>query len=231
MKDFLVIIPARAGSKGVPGKNRKILGGIPLIGHTVFAALEVFEPHQICVSTDDLEIIKYVESAGLNVPFVRPDYLSGDDASTHEVILHALDFYKHKELNISTLVLLQPTSPFRKGHHIREALNLYSNCMDMVVSVTKTKANPYFVLFEEDENGYLQKSKKGNFIRRQDAPEVWEYNGAIYIINVESIRQMKLNEFTKVKKYVMEEVSSHDIDTNLDWMIAETIIKNTSGQE
>ena len=182
MKDILVIIPARAGSKGVPGKNRKMLGGIPLIGHTIFEALEVFEPFQICVSSDDVELIKYVESAGLNVPFVRPEYLSGDDASTYDVILHALNFYKDKGINISTLVLLQPTSPFRKGHHIREALNLYSNSLDMVVSVTKTKANPYFVLFEEDENGYLQKSKKGNFIRRQDAPEVWEYNGAIYII-------------------------------------------------
>ncbi len=225
MKESLVIIPARAGSKGVPNKNRKLLGGIPLIGHTVLQALEVFDKEQICISTDDLEIIKYVELIGIQVHFDRPSFLSDDKASTYDVIIHAMDFYRNRGFNPKNIVLLQPTSPFRNAKHIREALALYDDNLEMIVSVSQTKANPYFVLFEEDEFGYLQKSKNGNFNSRQEAPKVWEYNGAIYVINPNALRLRKLNEFKKVKKYVMDEVSSHDIDTMLDWLIAEAIIE------
>lgn len=225
MEEALVIIPARAGSKGVPGKNKKMLGGIPLIGHTLFAALEVFDVSQICISTDDSEIIEYAESLGIEVPFIRPVHLCGDDVGTYEVLMHAIDFYANMGLVFKRIVLLQPTSPFRKGRHIGEAFQLFRPDLDMVVSVKKTKVNPYFVLFEEDENGFLQKSKKGDFARRQDVPDVWEYNGAIYIINAESLQKARLSEFTKVKKYVMDEISSHDIDTPLDWLIAETILE------
>jgi CMP-N,N'-diacetyllegionaminic acid synthase len=225
LEEVLVIVPARAGSKGVPGKNKKILGGIPLIGYTLFAALEVFDVSQICISTDDSEIIEYAESLGLKVPFIRPAHLCGDDAGTYEVLMHAIDYYSNKGLLFKRIVLLQPTSPFRKGKHIREAFHLFRPDLDMVVSVKKTKANPYFVLFEEDENGFLQKSKKGDFVRRQDVPEVWEYNGAIYVINAESLKKHKINEFAKVEKYVMDEISSFDIDTQVDWLLAETIIE------
>ena len=231
MEEVLVIIPARAGSKGVPGKNKKMLGGIPLIGHTLFAALEVFDVSQICISTDDSEIIEYAESLGIKVPFIRPTHLCGDDAGTYEVLMHAIDYYSNKGLLFKRIVLLQPTSPFRRGKHVREAFQLFRPNLDMVVSVKKTKANPYFVLFEEDENGFLQKSKNGNFARRQDVPEVWEYNGAIYIINVESLLRSKIANFTNVKKYVMDEISSFDIDTPLDWLIAETIIEKIDLQD
>lgn len=223
MKESLVIIPARAGSKGVPNKNKRLLGGIPLIGHTLLQALEVFDKEQICISTDDFEIIEYVESTGVKVLFKRPSHLADDKATTYDVILHATDFYRDIGFSPKNIVLLQPTSPFRNANHIRQALAIYNDNLDMVVSVRETKANPYFVLFEEDELGFLQKSKNGNFTRRQDAPKVWEYNGAIYIINAAILRMRKLNELNKIKKYEMDEVSSHDIDTMLDWFIAETI--------
>lgn len=196
-----------------------------MIGHTIAAALEVFEPSQICISTDDPEIVEYAEKQGVRVPFIRPADLSGDNAGTYEVVLHAIEYYKNTGMNPRVVVLLQPTSPFRKGKHIQEAIQLFQPELDMIVSVVNTKSNPYFVLFEEDEEGFLQKSKKADFVRRQDAPEVWEYNGAIYIINAESLLRSKIADFTKVKKYVMDEVSSHDIDTRLDWLIAETIIE------
>ncbi|PKO98494.1 MAG: acylneuraminate cytidylyltransferase family protein [Bacteroidetes bacterium HGW-Bacteroidetes-8] len=222
----LVIIPARGGSKGVPRKNIKHLGGKPLIQYTIEAARGVFPDKLICVSTDDLEIKKIVETLGLKVPFLRPAELSTDEAGTYEVLLHAIGFYEKTGYYPDTLILLQATSPFRTWKHISEALKLYNNSCEMIVSVKETKSNPYSVLHEENNEGWLEKSKNGNYTRRQDVPKVWELNGAIYIINVSSIKENPFNKLTRVKKYVMNEIISHDIDTDFDWLIAETIVKN-----
>jgi N-acylneuraminate cytidylyltransferase len=221
----LIIIPARGGSKGVPGKNIKLLNGIPLIHYTIKAAQKLFDNALICVSTDDEEIKKVAEQTSLVVPFLRPKELASDSSGTYEVLMHAIEHFANNGYEADTLILLQPTSPFRTSSHIEEALKIYSNEIDMVVSVKETRSNPYYVLFEEDENGYLKKSKDANFIRRQDCPKVWEYNGAIYIINNNSLKKKTLNQFTKVRKFVMDDFSSHDIDTLFDWEIAKTIIE------
>lgn len=221
----LVIIPARGGSKGVPRKNIKLLNGKPLIYYTIDAAREVVDDKDICVTTDDDEFIELVEKYELKVPFKRPkefatDYIGGDD-----FIKHALDYYKTQGIFYDCVILLQPTSPFRKGFQIKEALTLFNVELDMVVSVKETSSNPYYVLFEENEKGFLEKSKKGNFVRRQDCPKVWEYNGAIYVINVKSIETSTIAQFTKVKKYQMDQISSIDIDSQIDWMFAEMMMK------
>lgn len=221
----LVVIPARGGSKGVPRKNIKLLGGKPLIQYTIEAAREVFPDEVICVSTDDEEIKIVVESLGLKVPFLRPPELATDQAGTYEVLLHAIDFYEKTGYYPDTLILLQATSPFRTGKHIKEALGLFDDNCEMVVSVKETKANPYYTLREENEEGWLVKSKEGDFIRRQDCPKVYELNGAIYIMHITAIKEKPLHKLTRVKKYVMEEISSHDIDTGIDWLMAETIVK------
>ncbi|MBP9848371.1 MAG: acylneuraminate cytidylyltransferase family protein [Flavobacterium sp.] len=221
----LIIIPARGGSKGVPRKNIKLLKGIPLIHYTIKAAQKLFDNALICVSTDDEEIKKVAEQTSLVVPFLRPKELASDSSGTYEVLMHAIEHFANNGYEADTLILLQPTSPFRTSSHIEEALKIYSNEIDMVVSVKETRSNPYYVLFEEDENGYLKKSKDANFIRRQDCPKVWEYNGAIYIININSLKKKTLNQFTKVRKFVMDDFSSHDIDTLFDWEIAKTIIE------
>lgn len=217
---MLVVIPARGGSKGVPGKNIKELGGKPLIQYTIDAARDIFEDKDIIVSTDCEKIKFSVESLGLKVPFLRPVELATDEAGSQEVLLHALSFVENNGIYPETLILLQPTSPFRNATHIKEALKLYNNKLDMVVSVKETTANPYYVLKEENTEGFLENSKKGEFTRRQDCPNVWELNGAIYIINVKSLKSSKIGDFTKVKKYVMDEISSHDIDTMMDWDFA-----------
>ena len=95
----------------------------------------------------------------------------------------------------------------------------------MIVSVKETKSNPYFVLREENEKGFLVKSKDSNNIRRQDVPKVWELNGATYVINTKSLKNNTLNKFEKVKKYEMDEISSHDIDTLYDWELAQFLEK------
>ncbi len=220
----LVIIPARGGSKGIPGKNIKDLGGKPCIFYTLEAALEVFPKEEICVSTDSPEIKELVETTGLNVPFLRPDKLATDTATTYDVLLHTLDFYETNFYKPDIVVLLQVTSPFRTAQNIREALELYSDRLDMVVSVKETKSNPYYVLFEENDDGYLEKSKQGDFTRRQDCPKVWEYNGAIYLINPDSLKRESLLEFKRIVKYEMDELSSMDLDTPMDWRIAQCMI-------
>ena len=222
----LIVIPARGGSKGVHRKNIKVLGDKPLIQYTIDAAKGVFDDEFICVSTDDFEIKSVVEQLGLKVPFLRPNELASDTAGTYEVLLHAISYYESKGYFPDTLILLQPTSPFRTSAHIKEALKLYHESIDMVVSVKETKANPYYILFEEDRNGYLKKTKEANFTRRQDCPKVWEYNGAIYIINVKALKEKTISQFTKVCKFEMDETSSHDIDTLLDWKIAEIILQD-----
>lgn len=219
----LVVIPARGGSKGVPGKNIKKLGKKPLIHYTVEAAREVFQDKVICVSTDDLKIKSCVEETGLRVPFIRPSELATDNAGTYDVLLHAIAYYKNHDYYPDTLILLQPTSPFRTALHIQQALALYDGECDMVVSVKETKSNPYFTLYEKSADGYMAKSKQGDFSRRQDAPSVFELNGAIYIINIKQLLQKPMNKMEKVIMYLMDEMHSHDIDTPLDWMVAENL--------
>lgn len=221
---ILVIIPARGGSKGIPHKNIKPLNGKPLIHYTIDEAREIVGDEDICVSTDDPEIIKCVEDYGQEVPFVRPEELATDTAGTYEVLLHALNFYEKQGRHYDVVLLLQNTSPFRKAEQIKEALKLYTPDVDMVVSVKECAANPYYSVFEENSEGYLHVCKgDGNIFRRQDAPKVYEYNGAIYIMNAERLKTTHMHKMQKRVKYVMDDLSSFDLDTMWDWEMAERI--------
>ncbi len=230
----LYLIPARGGSKGIPGKNIKLLNGKPLIEYSIEVARQFAPDKDICLSTDDPKIIDVAESLGLKVPFLRPAEFATDKCGTYEVLLHAVDFYASKGINYDTLVLLQPTSPFRSAEDVQGCLNLYTPDVDMVVSVKEAASNPYYNAFETDENGFLHISKgDGKYVRRQDAPKVWEYNGAVYVINVDSLRKMRLGEFLHRKMYEMSLAHSLDLDTLTDWLVAETILKEkekTSGR-
>lgn len=220
----LVIIPARGGSKGIPRKNIKPLDGKPLIYYTIDCARAICQDEDICVSTDNAEIISVVEQYGLKVPFVRPAALATDTAGTYEVLLHALDFYEKKGVHYDVVVLLQNTSPFRTPQQVKEALSLYREDVDMVVSVKECAANPYYCVFEESQEGFLHICKgEGNFFRRQDAPRVYEYNGAIYIMNAKVLKTTHMHKMQKRIKYVMDDLSSFDLDTTWDWKMAEMI--------
>ena len=225
MENILVIIPARGGSKGIPKKNIKELNGKPLIYYSIDIARGITSDDNICVSTDSDEIIQCVENYGLKVPFKRPNELATDYIGTNDVLLHALNFYEEKGKTINTILLLQPTSPFRRIEHILEAYKLYSNELDMLVSVKETAANPYYNCFEEDKNGYLVVSKgDGKLERRQDAPNAYEYNGSIYIINPSSLKEKGLANMTKIGKYEMDAYYSIDLDTMFDWKMAELML-------
>jgi CMP-N-acetylneuraminic acid synthetase len=223
MNKFLYIIPARGGSKGIPHKNIKRFNGKELIRYSIEAAKAIADDEDICVSTDDDGIISVVENAGLKVPFKRPDYLATDSCGTHEVLLHAIEFYEALGRHYDAVVLLQPTSPFRKVSDIENSIKLYNNDIDMVVSVNESSSNPFFNAYTINDECYLTSLLNKKFERRQDAPTVYEYNGAVYVMNIKSLKEKKMKDFTKVIPYIMDEISSLDLDTPLDWAIAEAI--------
>lgn len=223
---FLYVIPARGGSKGIPHKNIKLLAGKPLIEYTIEVARALSEDKYICVSTDDNEIMEVVEQIGLVVPFKRPDYLSSDISGTYEVLLHALEYYESQGEYFDGLVLLQPTSPLRKVEQLRQAIELFDGSVDVVVSVCESGQNPYYNLFEEDPTGYLKISKgDGKIRRRQEAPHVWMFNGAIYVFNIKSLKQGYFDSYKRIRKFAMSQECSLDLDTPFDWTIAESLLR------
>ena len=222
----LFLITARGGSKGIPGKNIKKFYGKPLINYSIDLARQFVDDDAICVSTDSEEIIKVVEGNGIKVPFVRPGELATDTTGSNEVILHALNFYKNQGRYFDTLVLLQPTSPLRLKRHVAEAIALYNTNLDAVVSVVKSKTNPFSNLFLADENGFLVKMAGWKEIsRRQDAPDTYEINGAVYVFNVNSLWERKISEFQKRALFIMPSVYSVDIDEPSDWIWAEYLLE------
>ena len=223
LTDILFVITARGGSKGLPGKNIKDLCGKPLIAYSIDVARAFVDDEHICVSTDSNEIKEVVENYGLKVPFLRPDYLATDTATTNDVLVHAVNFFKNLNRNYKKLVLLQPTSPLRTIEDVMGAIKLYRDDIDMVVSVMKSHAPA--VLCKENEDGFLELVHNKNAVGRQSLQTFYEYNGAIYVINVKSLKEKGLASFTRKVKYIMPKESSIDIDDIYDFMLAKQIIQ------
>lgn len=223
----LFVIPARGGSKGIPGKNIKPMGGIPLICRSIDIARKFVDDKDICVTTDSDEIIDVVKKHGMDVPFKRPDYLATDTASSYDVLIHALDFYKEKGIEYDWMVLLQPTTPFRKEEDLRKMLDMMTDDLDMVVSVKQAETNPYYNCYSVNEKGFLQKfikSQNSGYGRQQAKPAIYEKNGSVYVIKISSLRKQKINDFEKVHFYEMDKVNSIDLDEPLDWIFAEAVL-------
>lgn len=224
---ILFLIPARKGSKSLPGKNTKLLGNKSLIEYSIEFALNNMKfEDELCISTNDEAVIAIAESKGVSVPFIRPEELANDKASSHDVIIHAINHYEKLNQTFDAVLLLQPTSPFRIQDDFTNLTKEYSDDIDMVVSVKLTKENPYFTLFEQNSEGFLNKSKIGNFERRQDCPNVYAFNGSLYLINIKSIKKSRIAELEKIKKIIMPDERSVDIDTYADWALAEFYLKN-----
>jgi len=225
--DIMIVIPARGGSKGIKNKNIKKLVGKPLIHYSIEVAQEIVPNEQILVSTDSAEIANCAAEKGIKINKLRPKSLATDTASTYDVLLHEVNKVEKSGWYPKTLVLLQPTSPLRKKEDVVQGIIQFTKTkgIEILVGVKKTAANPYYVLYEENEFGFLERSKKSNFTRRQDCPDVWETNGALYVIKIESLKKYSLANMKKRKGFEMDDISSLDIDTPLDWIIAETIIK------
>lgn len=226
MKDFLVVIPARSGSKGLKNKNIKPFNGKPLIAWTVESAKKVFDESDICISTDSENIAQIVyNETGVKAPFLRPNHLSDDHASSRDFMLHAIQHYESKGVLYKWIVMLQCTSPLRNDKHLEEALSLLEDDLDMLISVYETDSNPYYLHRLITENNRLRPLFKNSFTRRQDCPSVYELNGAVYVIKIDSIKSREINDFQNIKPYIMDKKSSVDIDDEIDFKLAEFLHK------
>lgn len=224
----LYIIPARGGSKGIPRKNIKLLHGKPLIGYSIDAARGAgADDSHIILSTDSEEIAAVAGELGLPVPYRRPAELATDTAGSREVIIDAMDWADSRGIAYDCVVLLQPTSPLREASDIEAALEAFGQKRpDMAVTVTEARDNPYYNCFETTPDGYLHISKGDGLItRRQDAPKAYIYNGAVYVMDPEAIRRYPLGSMPRRVPVPMDAAKSIDLDTPLDWLVAETLLK------
>lgn len=223
---ILAIIPARSGSKGIKDKNIKELNGKPLIAYTIEVARKskIFE--DIVVSTDSEKYADISKKYGALVPFLREEKLSGDQASSLDVILDVLEKMKQLGKEYDTLILLQPTSPLRTEEDLKQAYEFYlEKKASAVVSVCEMEHSPLWA-------NTLPPSKKiDNFLRdignknRQQLEKYYRVNGAVYIVNVEYFKKYKNFYQEDSYAYIMSRENSIDIDEDIDFKIAEYLIK------
>ena len=227
----LAIIPARGGSKGLPGKNTRPLCGKPLIAWTIEQALQSGAFDTVVVSTDSEEIAAVASSYGADVPFLRPAELATDTATSVDVVLHALDFYEGKGKRFDYVALLEPTSPLRKVQDLIKAKNTLSATEDVksVVGVAMVESqHPAFLvtLNEGWIKPYIEGESKEaiDALRRQDICEFYFFEGSLYIAEVEYFKQIKAFYHAKTKGYVVEKWQSFEIDDICDFEIVEFLM-------
>jgi CMP-N-acetylneuraminic acid synthetase len=226
MTKRLCIIPVRAGSKGLPDKNIRDFRGKPLVVHSIDQALASGIFAEIVVSSDSEAYLDVARQAGATCCLPRPAELASDTAGSMEVIQHALAACERaKQRRYDTITLLQATSPLREARHVQEAVaRLEDHGQDSVLSVTPAKNSPYFNLLEFDPDSgsfVLSKSAGEGVRRRQDAPEVYQLNGSIYVWSREALLLQNKAICARTDVYVMPALNSVDIDTEDDWAFAE----------
>ena len=225
---ILGIIPARGGSKGVPKKNSKLLGGKPLIGYSIEAALNSKLLTNVLVSTDDEAIVAITKSNKSLIAVKRPSALATDDSPTILTVIHAIEYLKERGMEYDAVCLLQPTAPFRTHNFINAAILKFKETnTDSLVSVLKVPHvyNPHWV-FEEKNNGNIEISTGEQEIisRRQDLPTAFFRDGAIYLTKTSVILNQKSLYGSSIS-YIESDVERHvNIDTMEDWKKAEKLL-------
>ena len=223
----LGLVVARGGSRGLPRKNVLPLGGRPLIAWTVEAAREAKSLTRAIVSSDDDEIRARAREAGGHTPFVRPAVFATDTASSLEVALHALDWLAaHESQHPDVLVLLPATAPLRRAHHIDAAVATLRDdpALEAVVAVTEADYPPYWMLTVTDRRLAWLFPEGGKVDRRQDLPVAFRPNGAIYAIRTAALRAQRTFYPRVTAPYVMAREESVNIDTALDFRLAELLL-------
>ena len=223
--EIVAIIPARGGSKGIPRKNIKQLFGKPLIVWTIEHGKKSRYIGRITVSTEDKEIAEISKKYGAEV-IERPEELAKDETPTIDVIFHVLQVVKAENFEPGLVVLLQPTSPLRNAQDIDNAIELFlKNDCESVVSVCEVEHSLYWSF--EIENRYLKPIFGGKYLnmRRQDLPKVYTPNGAIYVSTPEILRKYKSFYCSKTIPYIMPPERSVDIDNEIDFMLAELLMR------
>jgi len=223
---LLGVIPARSGSKGIKDKNLSTVLNKPLIYYTIKDALTYKKIYKTIITTDSLEIAEVAKKYGAEVPFIRPKKLAKDNTSMIEVLKHALMKCEQiYSLKINGIVLLDPTSPLRKKDNINKMIDIFlERKPDLVVAVAKSRRNPYFNMVKINKSGYAQLVLKGNFVRRQDAPSVFDITNNCWIFS----RRAILRGWRIPRKTIAYEIEGLyiDIDEEDDLKLFECFLKS-----
>ncbi len=225
----IALIPARGGSKGIPRKNIRILQGKPLLAWTIEAARASVTVDRVVVSTEDPDIAAVAEQWGAEVPFRRPESLAADDTPGIEVVLHAIQWFQ-KEVQVEqdfVVVVLQPTSPLRTTQDIEAALEMFTNPkVQAVVSVCEAEHHPWWMnTLPEDRNMRDFLSPQALNTNRQELPAYYRLNGALFAGYASYIQSHHGFYGPNTYAYIMPQWRSVDIDTEMDWLLAEAILQ------
>ncbi len=227
---YIALICARGGSKGLPGKNIKPLNGIPLIGWSIKIAKQIDRISRVIVSTDSEEIAKIALEYGAEVPFMRPKDLALDDSPEWLVWRHAINYLESRQgEKIEGLVVLPATAPLRSIEDVNDCIDEFEKGeVDSVITVSEANRSPYFNMIVNDKKGYSSlviQLKKG-IVRRQDAPKVYNMTTVAYVVNTNFVKKFDGIFEGMVKSVVVTPERAIDIDTMLDFKIAECLILN-----
>lgn len=229
-RSVLAVIPARGGSKGVPGKNIRNLAGKPLIAWTIEEARKSASVDRLIISSDDTGIIEVARSFGCEAPFVRPPELAADDTPGVLPVLHAVESLPGYDI----VVLLQPTSPLRIAADIDQCLRfMAAGGLPSVASVAECSESPYWMYSLEDGKKLTPViSTESPILRRQDAPPAYTLNGAIYAVEVSWVRRERNMVVPGITAgFVMPRERSIDIDAELDFEWAEFVLERRNGNQ
>ena len=220
---ILALIPARGGSKRLPGKNTRILGKKPLIVWSIDIVKGLPDICDVLVSTDAPDISAIASNAGAMVPWLRPKYLSDDCATSVDVALHALNWYEDVNGPVDGILLLQPTSPFRRVEDITRGINLFANRKPCaVVGVSPTNQHPFLCLKIEDQRPIPYVEGADLTMRSQGFPKAYVVSGAFYLITPSILRYAKTFYGDDWVPLIINGIMQNiDIDTLDDWRMAE----------
>ncbi len=225
---MIAIIPARGGSKGLPGKNIRDLDGMPLICHTIKSALESESITRVIISTDDDDIAIVAKECGAEVPFNRPSKLAKDNSMVMDAYLYTIDrLVEMENITIDSFIALLPTAPLRRSYDIDMAVEIFNfNKADSVVSVTEADV-PAEWYRRIDSNGVLRDyfPDTNTIKNRQEFDKSYIPNGAIYIFRTEKLRKIRQYYLGKTYPYIMPADRSVDIDEILDFEWAEFLMQ------
>lgn len=226
--EILGLITARGGSKSIPGKNVKLLGGKPLIRWTIDAARNSGLVSRLVVSTDDENIRSVCLEAGAEAPFLRPPELSGDASPHIDVMIHALDWLENEQnYRPDYVLLLQPTSPFRTVEDIEGVIRMAeaNPGAEALVGVCEIEQHPWLAKKLDSNGGMTDFMPSGlAYLRRQDLPPVYAINGALYLNRPSSLRRVRMLVPPGALAYFMPKERSLDVDTPWDFYVAELIM-------
>ncbi|MCR4308130.1 MAG: acylneuraminate cytidylyltransferase family protein [Candidatus Berkelbacteria bacterium] len=231
----VAFIFARGGSKGLPGKNIKLLGGKPLIAWSIETALRCPSIESVFVSTDDQEIANVAKVFGACVPFMRPAELATDTAPEWLSWQHAIRWHQDHEGLIETFVSLPPTSPFRSVADIEACIHAYdsNDDADIVITAREAARSPYFnmVTLNRDGRAQLMIEPKQSFSRRQDVPVAFDITTVAYVANADFVLKASAIFEGKVFAVIVPAERAMDIDTPFDFMLAECMAAKQETQE